>query len=231
MPSRTPDIAFNQRVAGVGKTRSGKTTGAILLGSILVPWNNFKPKKEDLEIWWADTKHDPRDLEMLFKWGFRDDPKTKSNYRLFHIDRDGKKKQWEIAQDFFAKAYNNAGILVVVDEYRQVVPNTVSAGDDLLDVFTRGGGLGVGIIGLTQEPVYVPRQLLSQATHQFFFDLSYPNDIKRVREFYEPYRRPLLSGDKHGFYHVAVDYDGYGVYYKHVKEWIESNALLERIAA
>lgn len=231
MASRNPDIAFNQRYAGVGKTRSGKTTAAIILASILIPWNNFKSKPDDLEIWWTDTKHDPRDLEMLYRWGFRDDPKTKSNYKLFHIEREGKRRQWEVAQDLFNRAYNNCGILVVVDEYRQVVPNTVSAGDDLLDVFTRGGGLGVGIIGLTQEPVYVPRQLLSQATHQMFFDLSYPNDIKRVREFYEPYKRPLIGGDKHGFYHVTVDYDGYGVYYKHIKQWVESNALLERIAA
>jgi hypothetical protein len=230
MPSRTPDIAFNQRFAGVGKTRSGKTTAAVILASILVPYTS-KKKPSELEVWWTDTKHDPRDLDMLYRWGFRDDPKTKSNYRLFHIEREGKKRQWEVAQELFAKAYNNCGILVVVDEYRQVVPNTITAGDDLLDIFTRGGGLGIGMIGLTQEPVYVPRQLLSQASHQMFFDLSYPNDIKRVREFYDTYKRPLTGGDKHGFFHVAVDYDGYGVYYKHIKEWVESNELLQRIAA
>lgn len=230
MAVRTPDITFNQRFAGIGKTRSGKTTAAIILASILVPWNHRKSKPNDLQVWWTDTKNDPRDTQQLYKWGFSDDPKTKSNYRLFHIEREGKKRQWEMAQHLFNMAYNNTGILLVVDEYRQVVPNTVSPGDDLLDVFTRGGGLGIGIIGLTQEPVYVPRQLLSQSTHQFFFDLSYPNDIKRAREFYEPYQRPLIRGDKHGFYHVTVDYDGYGVYYKHIKDWVESNNLLDRVA-
>jgi hypothetical protein len=227
--SRNPDIAFNQRFAGVGKTRSGKTTAAVILSNVLVPFK--KEKKNDVEVWWADSKHDPADLEMLNRWGFSDDPKTKRNYRIFHITRDGKKKQWEVAQELFAKAYEQCGVLLVVDEYRQVVPNTVNAGDDLMDVFTRGGGLGVGIIGMTQEPVYVPRQLLSQASHQLFFDLSYPNDIKRAREFYELYERPLLRGDNHGMFHIAVDYDGFGVYYKHIKDWVETNDLLGRIAA
>lgn len=224
--TRTPDIVFNQRFGLVGKTRSGKSTHSVILADILVPYKE-KTKASDPQIWWADTKHDPRDLERLEKWGYSDDPKSKCSHRIFHIYRDEENKQWQNAQKLFSRAFKTCGILIVVDEYRQCVPNTVNAGDDLLDVFTRGGGLGVGIIGGTQEPVYIPRQLLSQSTHQFFFDLSYPNDIRRIREFYEEYERPLKRGesDKHGFYHVAVDYDGYGVYYKHTKEWIEQNDL------
>ena len=231
--ARTPDIAFNQRFALVGKTRSGKSTAAALLACLLVPWNRNKPQKEEIEVWWTDTKHDPKDLERLERWGFSDNPKTKSNYKLFHVtgDRENKVKQWEMAQRLFQKAYDRCGVLVVVDEYRQVVPNTVNAGDDLLDLFTRGGGRGAGVIGETQEPVYVPRQLLSQASHQMFFDLSYPNDIKKIQEFFTPYQRPLISrGDNHGFFHVAVDYDGLGVYYSHIRDWVEANGLMERVA-
>jgi hypothetical protein len=231
--ARTPDINFNQRFAVVGKTRSGKSTYALILACLLVPFVK-KTKNSDVEVWWADTKHDPRDIEALKKWGFTTDPKAKSNYRLFHIvgNKEEKVKQWESAQKLFQAAYERCGVLVVVDEYRQVVPNTVNAGDDLLDLFTRGGGRGAGVIGETQEPVYVPRQLLSQATHQMFFDLSYPNDIKRIQEFYAPYDRPLITrGNNHGFFHVAVDYDGLGVYYPHVRNWVESNGLMQRVAA
>jgi hypothetical protein len=227
-PNRTPDITFNQRFANVGKTRSGKSTFAVILADLLVPFKK-KTGASDPQIWWMDTKHDPADLERLQAWGYSDDKKTKCSHRIFHIYRDGDTKQWQNAQLLFARAFATQGILVVVDEYRQCVPNTISPGDDLLDVFTRGGGLGIGIIGGTQEPVYVPRQLLSQASHQFFFDLSYPNDIKRIREFYEMYDRPLKRGEsnKHGFFHVAVDYDGYGAYYPHAKNWVESNELMK----
>lgn len=234
---RTPDITFNQRYANVGKTRSGKSTFGIILAEILVPYKK-KVGNSDVQIWWADTKHDPADLERLEKWGYSDDPKSKGSHRIFHIQREEKTPQWQSAQLLFKRAYETCGILLVVDEYRQCVPNTVNAGDDLLDVFTRGGGLGVGIIGGTQEPVYVPRQLLSQASHQFFFDLSYPNDIKRIREFYDPYDRPIIKGigqdpnpHAHGFFHIATDYDGFGVYYQHAKEWVEANDLMDRIAA
>ena len=228
--TRTPDIAYNQRYAGVGKTRSGKTTFAIVLASVLVEWKKYA-KPSDPEVWFVNTKNDPRDLQLLFDWGYRLAPEGRSNYRIFTVQRTEGKRQWENAQNIFAKAYSYGGVLLVVDEYRQVTPNTVDPGPDLLDVFQRGGGLGIGIIGLTQEPVYIPRQLVSQATHQFIFDLSYPNDIKRIREFYEPYRRPLFRGDKHGMYHLAVDYDGLGAYYHHYKDWVQSNNLMERIAA
>jgi len=229
---RTPDISFNQRFAVVGKTRSGKSTYGIILSSLLVPWKR-KARSSDPEVWFIDTKHDPRDMQALFEWGFRPAPEATTNYKIFSVYGDGEKKikPWQNAQRIFAIAFRYGGVLVVVDEYTQTVPSRVDAGDDLLDVFTRGGGLDVGIVGLTQQPVYVPRELLSQASHQMLFDLSYPNDIKKIREFFEPYQRPLLRGDKHGFYHIATDYDGLGVYYKHYKEWVISNDLLERIAA
>ena len=237
---REPELSFDQRFSIVGKTGSGKTWFAIVLLSLLVPWQK-KRDSSHAEVWFIDTKHDPKDIELLQRWGFQYG--GKSNYRLFSVyptapERSGKKiipgkKQWESAQEIIAAAYNYSGVLVVVDEYVQVVRNTIDAGPGLLDVFQRGRGLNVGIIGLTQEPVYVPRQLLSQASHQFFFDMSYPNDIKRIWEFYAQYKRPISRGleFKHGFYHIAVDYDGFGVFYPHYKEWVEQNGLLERLAA
>lgn len=230
---RTPDIAFNQRFAVVGKTRSGKSTFAVILANLLVPWKR-RAKWSDPEVWFIDTKHSPDDIEYLQKWGFKfANPREKCNYKIFMVDSkgDGKqaKKQWEVAQEIFKAAYDYGGVCVMVDEYTQTVPNRQDAGEHLYNLFTKGGGLGVGVIGLTQEPVYVPRQLLSQATHQILFDLSYPNDIKRIREFFDSYERPLLRKDNHGLYHIAVDYDGLGRYYKNYKEWVEQNELMERL--
>ena len=78
-------------------------------------------------------------------------------------------------------------------------------GTNLQNVFQRGGGLDVGIIGNTQEPVYIPRQLLSQASHIALFNLTYDYDIEYVKRFNKTYKPPVDSGDAYGFYWSWVD--------------------------
>ena len=234
---REIDIAQNQRFALVGKTRSGKTSHAMGLASTLVPYDN-----KDWEAWWIDTKNDPDDWAALNEWGFMVPRTTKHN--LFGLWRPDKPRARQLhiiqgknipdqAEEIIGKAYNKGGVVVIVDEYVQVVKNSQLAGEQLLNVFQRGGGKDVGLIGLTQEPVYVPRQLLSQATHQFLYNLSFPRDIQYVQDLYPDYVRPTKlpierpeewghtkrMDHKHGFYHVAVDYDGEGQYFRNQYQW------------
>lgn len=215
----------NDRFALVGKTRSGKTRQAMLLAGTFArilpaPW----------EVWWIDTKGDPDDIKELRKWGFRNavsaaDRAPESgglkNALYFHIEAVGHSELSvpDQAQAVFRKAYQRTHVIVVVDEYVQVVYSKVSAGKDLLDIFQRGGGRKIGLIGLTQEPVYVPRQLLSQATHICLFTVSYENDIKYVRNFCPQYVPPLKLGDPHGFYWSHVDGHGDWDYYENQGEW------------
>jgi hypothetical protein len=228
LPSaREVDIAPNQRFALGGKTRSGKTRMAMLLASILVPLG-----QSDWECWWIDTKNDPKDIAAVREWGFevpRKDIgglwKRKSSPHKLFIVRDN---QYEVTQDIFYRAYNQRGVLVVVDEYVQVIKSQQQAGPALLDIFQRGGGLDVGIIGLTQEPVYIPRQLFSQATHQMLFAVSYPYDVAYFQGLYEDYENPIRKGDPKGFYHIAVDLDGQGAYYSHQREWFDKVVQGER---
>lgn len=236
---RQIDIAPNQRYGIVGKTRSGKTLFAIALASLLVPYNS-----KTWEAWWIDSKDDPKDLEALHQWGFRKANLTKKrSLGLWKPDPESPRKIFylrggnihEQAEEIFDKAYNKRNVLVIVDEYVQVVKSSQVAGEHLLNIFQRGGGIGVGLIGLTQEPVYVPRQLLSQATHQFLFNVSYPRDVAYLQDLYEHYIRPMRlpievperwgnttrQDHKHGFYHVAVDYDGEAAYFKNQFDWFK----------
>jgi hypothetical protein len=229
--AREVDIAPNQRFALGGKTRSGKTRFAMFLSSLLVP-----DGQDDWEAWWVDTKNDPKDIAAVQEWGFQParsktrSPlwKRKTGPRKLFVVRDN---VYDRSQEIFDKAYNQRGVLVIVDEYVQVVKSSQVAGPSLLNIFQRGGGLDVGVIGLTQEPVYIPRQLFSQATHQFLFSVTYPYDISYFQTLYEDYESPISRGDDKGFFHVAVDLDGKAAYYKHQRDWFERVVTKERSAS
>jgi energy-coupling factor transporter ATP-binding protein EcfA2 len=238
---REIDIAPNQRYGFVGKTRSGKTWFAMALASILVPHDS-----KEWEAWWIDTKDDPKDIKSLGQWGFQiDNPKAnKGAFGLWRPNKPNPRRLFlvrggdihEKVEEVVHRAYNQRGVLLIIDEYVQVVKSSQVAGKELLNVFQRGGGVDVGLIGLTQEPVYVPRQLLSQATHQFLFNVSYPYDIQYLQGMYTGYIRPTKlpvedpekwgntqrSDHSHGFYHVAVDYDGEGKYFQNMHQWYKT---------
>lgn len=223
----------NERYALVGKTRSGKTalamvmagTFAIALGA---PW----------EVWWIDTKRDPKDLAALRKWGFRnavsDQDRQTSNIKnaLYFIIESKDKNGHPLSvvdqvQAYLARAYERKHVIVVIDEYFQAVVSKRTAGAALLDVFQRGGGRNVGIIGLTQEPVDIPRQLLSQATHLILLSLTYQHDIDYIHKMVPEYQNPLSLKDErgkplsYGFYWKWVDGDGEVTFYPNQAVWYQ----------
>ena len=122
-------------------------------------------------------------------------------------------------------AYNRTKVLVVIDEYAQVVLSRQNPGKALLNLFQRGGGRKSGLMGLTQEPVFIPRQLISQATHIAIFSLTYDYDIKYARRICPEYQVPLEMGDPHGFWWSWVDGRGDWQYYPNQSAWYEKARL------
>lgn len=213
----------NDRFCLIGKTGSGKTALAMVLAGTFArilppPW----------QVWWIDTKHDPDDIAALRKWGFTNAASTQdrdnSNIKnaLYFIIPSGKDADVvEASQAVFRAAYARRHVVLVVDEYVQVVPSSVNAGAALLDVFQRGRGRQVGLIGLTQEPVYVPRQLKSQATHLIMLSLTYATDIEHVHKMVPEYTNPQSFGDTYGFYWKWSDGHGEVVYYPNQRVWYD----------
>jgi ABC-type dipeptide/oligopeptide/nickel transport system ATPase component len=205
----TPD----QRYALVGKSGSGKTTTATAIACALVP-----PLERRWEIWWVDTKGDPVDRKRLAKWGFGlGDRRPLKSRRLWDVKGDEREIITQ-TQEIAFRACKQKYVLLVIDEYRHVVESSTKAGPGLLQVHLRGRGLHVGMIGQTQEPAFVPRQLLSQANHLILHSVTYPRDIERVREFDARYPRDGRFPDRHGFLWLAIDEDE-NRYFTSVREW------------
>jgi hypothetical protein len=217
----------NERYAFIGKTRSGKTALAMVLAGTFArtlarPW----------QVWWIDTKNDPNDLAALRKWGFRNaasnadrQPErgglTNAIYFIIRETTDGPSTVDQV-QSLCEEAYKRGHVILVIDEYVQAVPSARSAGTALLNVFQRGGGKNVGLIGLTQEPVYVPRQLISQATHVCLLTLTYTHDIKYAKNLCPIYQPPIKIGDPYGFFWAWVDGSGEWDYYKNQAVWFNT---------
>lgn len=224
-------LAPNERFAVVGKSRSGKTTFTSVLAHTIVSDDLIE---HDWQVWWIDTKGDPRDIARLQKLGFQQgDPATgepsrrpafyerrQKVGRLYFRVRDLGEDATIVnqVQHICRLAMRRRRVLLVLDEYTQVVVGPRTCGRPLDDLFTRGGGLGVGVIGGTQEPVNIPRKLLSQATHLLVFDLSFPSDQEYMRQFITGYDRPPRH-EAHAFWHVWLDGDAIPRYYPSLGAW------------
>lgn len=219
------NLAPNERYCIIGKTRSGKTLLAIVIAAhfamqLHTPW----------EVWWIDTKNDPKDTRTLRSWGFcngaseRDikRPGAMRNALYFKIKPVDGYSVIDLAQAKIMEAYNRGHVLLVIDEYTQVCPTEKSEGYGLQEAFARGGGMNVGIIGLTQEPVNIPRKLKSQASHMVLFTLTYDLDIKNVKNYCKVYVPPIEQGYPHGFYWSHIDGTAQWAFYTNQAEWAKT---------
>ena len=214
----------NDRYAFVGKTRSGKTALAMVLAGTFAralpyPW----------EVWWIDTKNDPNDLKELRRWGFRnaaslEDQRTSriTNAKYFYVVTNDERydpETVEQVQEICRSAYSRKNTIVCIDEYVQAVPSQRNAGAALLNIFQRGGGRNVGLIGLTQEPKFVPRQLISQATHTIMLNLTYGYDVEYLQQIDKAYQPPRKLGDPYGFWWRWNDGGGEMDYFPNQQIW------------
>ena len=205
------ELSLSDRFAFVGKTGSGKTVSTLLLVAMLLPFKFDPDDKLPWQIWWIDTKGDRRDYKRLIKWGFKRATQAPPAWPrlLFKVRPVNEADDLDVPKQVQAlawKASRRGKVIFIVDEYVSCVMSSRTMGTGLKNIAQRGRGLGVGMVGCTQEPTGVPRQLLSQATHEFLFNVTYRRDIKWCQEECEFYGDDGPP-DKHGFWYRWLDGD------------------------
>ena len=235
------------RWAILGKTGSGKSQFTVTLVTLIVRLVNAALGENEApwSVWFIDTKGVAEDIARLRNWGYVRVKSLRGNkpdgpelYRYFRVEpHDANAENCAAEVAIIAKAaYNSGGnVIVVVDEFIQAIYSTRRMGRPLQDVAQRGRGRRVGFVGSTQEPVDIPRQLVSQATHVCIFDLSYERDIQWVKQFFPQYILPSKLGYPHGFWYRWIDGTTQRwIFFKHEREfyeWVKSVGITDADAA
>jgi DNA helicase HerA-like ATPase len=193
LPSPRPD----SRTTIIGTTGDGKTTAALWLLS-----------QSDLSrpVVIFDYKRDPRDFiglvreraAKIVRPGWLPGKYDRGIYILrpvVDLDNDWITeviwKTWQIAKGY------SSGRVLFFDELNLVPRSTA-----LKAVYEQGRSKGIQVITQTQEPVLIPRYVLSQASYFGIFQLVDRDRIMRVRDFVPiPKEFDLL---RHEFYWYDV---------------------------
>jgi hypothetical protein len=233
----TVKFSSSDRFALIGKTGCGKTFATTLLATLLLPWQYPSKSKKPWQIWFVDTKGDPVDLRRLREWGFLPVTKAPADwprviYSVRPIDLNDELSVAKQVQQICWRASRRGNVLIIIDEYVSCVMSARSTGAGLKNVYQRGRGLRVGTIGGTQEPVGIPRQLASQATHLFLFNVTYLHDQTWCNELCPSFGEG--PPDKHGFWYRWLDgpkSESKWTYYSDITELVASTGTKEKITA
>lgn len=229
-------LTSSDRFCLIGKTRSGKTFATVLLATLLLPWQWPPRGKKPWQIWWIDTKGSTGDLKRLREWGFVPVARAPENwprvlFKVRSLDQNDELSVAKQVQQLCWRATARGNVLIIIDEYVSCVMSQRSTGPGLKDVYQRGGGLHVGSIGGTQEPVGIPRQLASQATHTLLFNVTFTRDVEWCNDLCPMYGDG--PPDRHGFFYRWLDGPkelSYWRYYSDINEFLHNTREQEQPA-
>lgn len=170
------DIKSNQRSLIVGPTGSGKSVLAKYIvrdwgrrGGTLIAYD----EKGDFDIPGAKIITGLKELNEVQAGRYVVRPPLE-------IVSNAKRKR-KFLDAFFLMVLHGKNTLLVIDEVLAVVDGGANdPPDGLVGIITRGRGLNVGLIALTQRPARIPLYFKTEAEHVFTFWLQEPDDRARI---------------------------------------------------
>lgn len=108
--------------------------------------------------------------------------------------------------DVLWTVYRAGNCMLYIDEIYGVVPPGRRPPDALNAIYTRGRELGIGAIGCSQRPTWIPLTLISESYWFFCFRLMQDADRRRMAEFMGPSVLNQIH-DRYGFYTYNVFWD------------------------
>lgn len=108
--------------------------------------------------------------------------------------------------EYLWAVYKAGNVVLYIDEMYGVVPIGKRAPDALTAIYTRGRELGIGAIGATQRPVWVPLEIISESEWLFIFRLRLDDDRRRMASLTGPEIMNPVP-DRFGFWTYNVLWD------------------------
>lgn len=188
------DVRSNDRTAIFGQTGSGKTfLSRYLLARVrrlvvLDPKGMLRGAADGwrLEEWSPATRRRLLEGEPV---------RVRIPYPL---DRDWEPYLWDI--------YEAGNCVLYIDEMYGVVPIGRRPPDPLNAIYTRGRELGLGVVAVSQRPVWVPREMVSESTWFFGFRLMLEDDRKSLADIMGPAVLDRIR-DRYGFWTFNAEWE------------------------
>jgi energy-coupling factor transporter ATP-binding protein EcfA2 len=179
--ARRLDWRQGEHVALVGPTGMGKTTLALALLQrrtyrVLIA---TKPKDRTL----ADLTTRAGGYKLLRAWPHHVDAALTPRVLLWpaSVGLGEGRRQAAIIRAALSSIYKAGGWCVMPDDMQ--VLTDIGLGPELKEVLLNGRSVNLSFVGATQRPVWVPRELWSQATHLFIWKTTDEDDLKALSGF------------------------------------------------
>lgn len=102
--------------------------------------------------------------------------------------------------------YRSGNCVLYIDEIYGVVPPGRRPPEPLNAIYTRGRELGIGAVGVSQRPAWIPLELMSEPEWYFCFRLMLETDRRRMAEFMGMEVISRIT-DRYGFWTYNVHWD------------------------
>lgn len=166
-----------EHVSFVGPTGAGKTN----LARFILPMRTYsvvvatKPKDKAVK----DFKSDG--MTIIPTWESRHDAMSKIILRppLNRMSQAG--DQRDVVSDALESIFTQGGWCVYLDELRYITKN-LGLNHIMELLYLQGRSAKISVVAATQRPVWVPREMFSEATHFFMWRMSDKRDLKVLRD-------------------------------------------------
>lgn len=163
-----------EHVGLVGPTGQGKTT----LMTALLEWRRFvvvfatKPRDETM-----DYLINSEDYLRMKKWKSMDPKEFPKRVLWPDANKlDSVDVQREVFNDALAKIYIETGWTVALDELRYLTEE-LALRSIINRYYLQARSLEISLVGATQRPAWVPREMYTQSTHLFFWRTNDREDL------------------------------------------------------
>jgi len=108
--------------------------------------------------------------------------------------------------EYLWAVYRAGNCVLYIDEVYGVVPPGKRPPEPLNAIYTRGRELGIGAVGVSQRPSWIPLEIMSEAEWYFCFRLMLDTDRRRMAEFMGMEVVSRIT-DRYGFWTYNVHWD------------------------